>query len=149
MPQTCLISGLPFLNSLNCLYVSLFCRSPKSWKQIWTCVLLRYSEISEFCICATPRNAFSKKEQFSWRIRCPVAPFQFFKVYYEVLPFLILGSGVVRGGGGGREGRRKGGGERKRERGKLLPLINGMNFNSSRLLNFSFFEIGKCWKFSS
>lgn len=81
-------------------------------------MLLCYSEISEFGICATPRNAFSKKEQFSWQICCPVAPFQFFKVYYEVLPFLILGSGVVRGGGGGKEGRRKGGGrekERKRE----------------------------------
>lgn len=69
-------------------------------------------------VSVQPLEMHSQRKKFSWQICCPVAPFQFFKVYYEVLPFLILGSGVVRGGGGGKEGRRKGGGrekERKRE----------------------------------
>lgn len=65
-----------------------------------------------------------------------MAPMQFFKICCEVLPFFNNweGEGVIPGVGREREGRRKG-----REREILLPVINGVNFNCSRALEFFIF----------
>ena len=65
-----------------------------------------------------------------------MAPMQFFKICCEVLPFFNNweGAGVILGVGGEREGMRKG-----REREILLLVINGVNFNCSRALEFFIF----------
>ena len=65
-----------------------------------------------------------------------MAPMQFFKICCEVLPLFNNweGEGVILGVGGEREGMRKG-----REREILLLVINGVNFNCSRALEFFIF----------
>ena len=83
--------------------------------------MLWYSEVSEFCICAASRNAFSKKNSF---LRRPFAPWPLCsssKYAVKYFLFLIIGRGdgslgewIKRG----RESER----EREREGEKLLPV---------------------------